>query len=180
MMSRSTASHPFGPSCRNALALCIGACLAGCQDRSATAPPPVASEVPTPDRLTKNERLPESETAFGVPLPPGMRLTRHFDDAAYFSGDVPLDSLVEHLQKYVRCRDVQARGQGVVFTRATVIGDESQRSLRIEVRPSAHGTQLHLQDITPPPALTGANEAEIWRKAGRNPDGTPLDQNRLY
>jgi hypothetical protein len=160
--------------------LCIGACLAGCHERSAPSLAPAASEPPTPDRLAQNERLPEAETAFGVPLPAGMRLTRHFDDAAYFAGDVPLDTLVEHLQKYVRARDVQTRGQGVVFARATVIGDETQRLLRIELRPTARGTRLHMQDVTPPPALTGANEAEIWRKAGRNPDGTPIDQNRLY
>jgi hypothetical protein len=180
MMPRSTSARALGSTARSALALCIGACLAGCQDRTAAAPAPAASEAPTPDRLAKGERLSESETAFGVPLPAGMRLTRHFDDAAYFLGDVPLDTLVEHLQKYVRSSDVQTRGQGVVFARASVIGDETRRSLRIEVRPTPRGTQLHLQDVTPPPALTGANEAEIWRKAGRNPDGTPIDQNRLY
>jgi hypothetical protein len=163
------------------LCLGLGASVAGCRDARVTEPPPSEkSAPPAPDRLAENEHLPEAETAFGLPLPAGMRLVRYFDDAAYFSGEVPLDDVVEQIRKHVHTRDVQAMGQAVVFARAQIANDDTKRLLRIEVRPTSRGTRLHVQDITPPPALTGANDAEIWRKAGRNPDGTPLNQNELY
>jgi hypothetical protein len=163
-----------------ALCLSLGATLAGCRDASVAAPPPAESAPTTPDRLAEDEHLPEAETAFGLPLPAGMRLVRYFDDAAYFSGEVPLDDVIEQVRKHVRAQEVQVMGQGVVFGRAQIANDDTKRLLRIEIRPSTRGTRLHVQDITPPPALTGANDAEIWRKVGRNPDGTPLNQNELY
>jgi hypothetical protein len=159
---------------------CLGACLGGCRDERAAEPPALANTPATPDRLSENERLPDAEIAFGLPLPSGLHLVRHFNDAAYFSGDLAIDVVIEHLRKYVRARDVEAQGQGIIFPRAQLIGDDAKRLLRIELRPLGRGTQLHIQDITPPPALTGANDADIWRKAGRNPDGTPIDQNRAY
>jgi hypothetical protein len=163
-----------------ALCLSLGASLAGCRDAKVTEPPPSESAPPAPDRLVANERLPEAETAFGLPLPVGMRLVRYFDDAAYFTGDLSPNDVVDQIRKHVRTRDVQAIGQAVVFARAQIVDDDTKRLLRIEIRPNSRGTHLHVQDITPPPALTGANDAEIWRKAGRNPDGTPLNQNELY
>lgn len=167
-----------------ALGVCLGAGisagLAGCRDDSPPAAPP-ASAPATPDRLGKGERLPEAETAFGVPLPAGMRAVRVFDDSAYFSGDLELDAVLAHVQQHVRAGSAEMVKQGVVFPRATALGGDGSRLLRIELRKAAGGTQLHIQDITPPPALTeGLSEPDIWRRAGRKPDGTPLDPNQLY
>jgi hypothetical protein len=162
------------------LGACLGVCLGACHRRSVEEAAPSVSAPATPDRLGVEEHLPEAETAFGLALPAGMRLRRHFNDAAYFSGELGLEQVLDHVRERVRARDVEAIGQGVVFPRAYVVGDTSQRLLRIELTPIPGGTQLHIQDITPPPALTGTNDAEIWRQAGRNPDGTPIDQNSAY
>jgi hypothetical protein len=162
-----------------ALGACLGVCLGGCRAKSAPEPPP-PEETSTPDRLTGDERLPEAETAFGLALPPGMHLVRHFNDAAYFAGDLPLESVLEHVKEHVLARDVELLSAGVLFPRASLVGDDTQRLLRIELGKTPGGTQLHIQDITPPPALTGLSESEIWRKAGRNPNGTPIDQNQAY
>jgi hypothetical protein len=162
-----------------ALGACLGVCLGGCRAKSASEPP-APEEAITPDRLTGNERLPEAETAFGLTIPPGMRLVRHFNDAAYFSGDLPLEGVLEHVRQRVLAREVELLSAGVLFPRASIVGGDAQRLLRIELATTPGGTQLHIQDITPPPALTGASEAEIWRKAGRHPDGTPIDQNQAY
>jgi hypothetical protein len=162
-----------------ALGACVGVCLGGCRAKSAPEPTP-PEETRTPDRLTRNERLPQAEIAFGLALPPGMHAVRLFKNAAYFSSDQPLESVFEHVKERVLARDVELLRAGVLFPRAFIVGDDTQRLVRIELGKTPGGTELHIQDITPPPALTGLSEAEIWRKAGRNPDGTPIDQNQVY
>jgi hypothetical protein len=162
-----------------AFGACVGVCLAGCRAKSAPEPPP-PEETRTPDRLTGKERLPEAEIAFGLALPPGMHLVRHFNDAAYFSGDLPLENVFEHVKGRVLAREVELLSDGMLFPRAFIVGDDTQRLVRIELDKTPSGTLLHIRDITPPPALTGLSESEIWRKAGRHPDGTPVDQNQAY
>jgi hypothetical protein len=167
-----------------ALAVCLGAslagCLCGCRNERTSEPAPAASAPASPDRLGPGESLPEAETAFGMALPASMRLVRHFDDAAYFSGDIELEALLEHVKQQVHAGAVEMLSQGVLFPRAYVLADDSKRLLRIELSKTRHGTQLHVKDITPPPALSGLSEAEIWRRAGRNLDGTMVDPNQVY
>jgi hypothetical protein len=163
---------------------CLGAvitgALVGCHDKGAPEAPPPASAPTTPDRLANGERLPEAEIAFGLPLPAGMRVVRHFNDSAYFSGDLELEAVLEHVRRHVRAGPAQMLSQAIVLPRATAIGGDGSRLLRIELSKTPRGTQLHIKDVTPPPALSGLSEAEIWSKAGRKPDGTPLDPNQLY
>ncbi|HTV21451.1 MAG TPA: hypothetical protein VMG12_22340 [Polyangiaceae bacterium] len=169
---------------RVALGACVGAALsaglAGCHQRSESEAPAPASAPTTPDRLAEDEKLPEAETAFGLALPAGLRLVRHFNDAAYFSGDLPFEAVLEHVRSRVKTDGVQLLNQGALFARATVAGNDSGQLLRIEISKTPRGTQLHIKDITPPPAITGVSEADIWRQAGRKPDGTPLDPNNEY
>jgi hypothetical protein len=161
-------------------ALCLGLCLSACRSKSKAELPLPEEPSPTPDRLTREERLPEAETAFGLPMPPGMRLTRHFSEAAYFAGELPMNDVLEHLRQHVEAREVQMMSRRVVFARAYIKGDDSRRLLRIELSETPRGSQVHLKDITPPPATKGASEADLWSRAGRKPDGTPIDPNKLY
>lgn len=163
-----------------ALGVCLGACLGGCQEKRASEPAAPVSVPASPDRLGPGERLPEAETAFGLALPSGMRLVRHFDDAAYFAGDVELDALIAHVEQRVQAGPAQVSSQGVSFPRARVLGGDSRRLLRLELTRTPRGTQLHVKDITPPPALTGLSEEELWRMAGRNLDGTMVDEDQIY
>lgn len=145
---------------------------------------PVASveEAPaasTPDRLTSDEHLPEAETAFGLPIPKGMRLTRHFSDAAYLSGSLDLSSTLDHVRKYVEARDVELTNQHAVFARARIKGN-AERVFRIEVSATPRGSQVHIKDITPPALARGLSDAEMWQRAGRKPDGSLLDPNQVY
>ena len=103
-----------------ALGACLGV-LAGCHERSEPESSPPASAA-TPDRLAADERLPEAETAFGLPLPTGMRLVRYYNDAAYFSGELALDAVLEHVRARVRTGGVQMLNDGVLFPRAVVAG----------------------------------------------------------
>ena len=155
--------------------------LAACHSK---APPPAPSAAPeaaaAPDRLTNEERLPDSETAFGLSLPPGMRLTRHFNDSAYFLGRPDVSSVVQELQPQLTARSVELAGSRAVFARTQIRTDAGQRWVRIEVSAEGGGTQVYVQDITPPPAPHGLSERQIWSLVGRNADGTPIDQNQQY
>jgi hypothetical protein len=164
-----------------AIGVSLVACLgAACQREPAPEPAPPPSEAPAPDRLSSAEALPDAEVAFGLPLPTGMRLVRQFNDSAYFVGEVELAALLEHVQKHVVSRTAQMRGRGAVFARTELAADEQKRQFRIELNPAPRGTELHITDITPAPAEVGLSEVDSWRRAGRNPDGTPIDQNQVY
>jgi hypothetical protein len=169
------------------LAVCCaraGLCLAsvgfaGCGDKPVQKPAAAQVEPATPDRLQPGEQIAEAPIAFGMPLPEGMRVTRHFLDAAYFSGRVPFDQALEHVRKHVLARDVELRTLGAVIPQAYIQGDERRRLFRIEVSRTGEGSQVYLQDITPPAVTQGLSETERWRRAGRNPDGTMVDRLQL-
>jgi hypothetical protein len=153
-----------------------------CACHSKPSPPP-AEEEEAPaaaDRLQGKERLPESETAFGLVLPPGMSLKRHFNDSAYFLGRPDVSSVVLALQPQLTARTVEMAGGHAIFSRTQIKQDTSQRWLRIEVSAEAGGTQLYVKDVTPPPSPRGLSEKEIWSRVGRGPDGKPLNENQQY
>jgi hypothetical protein len=161
------------------VALGMVAVCAGCGDKpTATPTPPTASEAP--DRLQADEKLPEAETAFGLPLPPGMSLTRHFSDSAYFAGELSMEKALEHVQHNIETRQLEMMGPRMVISRAYIKGDEDRRLVRIEISQLAQGSQIYIEDITPPPSMGRLSEAELWRRAGRKPDGTLLDPNNVY
>jgi len=146
--------------------------------------PPASSDVPekpaAPDRLRDDERLPEAETAFGLSLPPGMRLTRQFKDSAYFLGKPELSSVLLALQPQLTARSVEMSSGRALFARTQLERDAAGRWLRIEVSAEGRGTQVYVQDVTPPPPVRGLSEQEIWSRVGRNPDGTPINENQQY
>ena len=158
-----------------ALTLCLG-----CNTERPASPVQTAPVQNSPDRLEEGEHLPAAETAFGLPMPSGMQLSRHFDDTAYFSGPLPVSDLVAHIQERVSSRDVEMMNQRTVFARAYIDGDESKRLVRIEVAKTPVGSEIYIRDITPPSSPRGLSEAERWSRAGRKPDGTPLNPNQLY
>ena len=109
--------------------------LGACHRRS-EAPLPV-EQAPAPDRLSGEERLPEAETAFGLPLPRGLRLTHAFNDSAYFAGKVPPAAVLEHLRSQLVSGNLELMGTRSVYSRARIKGDAEQRLFRIEVSPSS-------------------------------------------
>lgn len=155
------------------------ALLSACET-SRRPPPTEAPPEVTPDRLPPQERLSETATAFGLSLPKGMRLTRQFNDSAYFMGRVELTRVVEHLKPHLEAQRMEVKPGYTAFENARLKGDTSEKRLRVGVSAEGAGTQVFVQNVTPPPSPRGVSEAEMWRRAGRNPDGTPLDQNQLY
>jgi hypothetical protein len=164
----------------------LGCVSLSCRSRPSPAPVVLDDEGgATPDRLKEGEELPESETAFGLPIPQGMRLSRHFLESAYLTGSLSLEQLADHVQSHVEARNVEVTKNRVLFARvlfarARIKGDRRGRLFRLEISRTASGAQLFMLEITPPAMTRGLTEAERWREAGRNPDGTLLDENRVY
>jgi hypothetical protein len=156
------------------------ALLCACQSKAPPTATEAAAEVTaTPDRLPAEKRPPEA-MAFGLSLPRGMRLTRQFNGSAYFLGELDLATVVEHLKPHLDAKRVENHPGHTVFEQAKIKGDVSERRLRVDVSAEGVGTQVYVRDVTPPPAPRGVSETEMWRRAGRNPDGTPLDQNQVF
>jgi hypothetical protein len=134
----------------------------------------------SPDRLNADERLPEAETAFGLPIPKGMRLTRYFDDSAYFSGELDMRDALEQIRGQLLTSNVELMSRRAVFSRAYIKGDAARRLFRIEISATPQGSQVYVKNITPPAATAGLSESEAWKRAGRKPDGSLLDANQVY
>jgi len=161
-----------------ALAMLV-ALAAACHRRPET-PRPVEQAAPAPDRLSGEERLPEAETAFGLRLPPGLRLTQSFKDSAYFAGRIPPATVIEQLSSQLVSSNLELMGTRSVFAQTQIKGDAENRRFRIEVSPISGGSRLYVKNITPPPVPKGLSPEEMWKLAGRNPDGKPIDENQLY
>ena len=161
-----------------ALGVWVG--LAAACHRRSEAPVPVEQAAPAPDRLSGEERLPEAETAFGLRLPRGLRLTQSFNDSAYFAGKVPPAAVLEQLRSQLVSSNLELMGKRSVFAQTQIKGDAEQRRFRIEVSPISGGSRLYVKNITPPPIPKGLSPEEMWKLAGRNPDGKPIDENQLY
>ena len=169
------------PRLLSALGVALGLLVsAGCDTKPTLAPAPPPAAEAAPDRLQAGETLPAAETAFGLPLPPGMKLTRHFNDAAYFTGELPMDKALEHVQANIEARALEMMGRRTVISRAFIKGDKERRLVRIEISKLPRGSQIYIKDITPPPAIGRLSEAELWQRAGRKPDGSLLDANKVY
>jgi len=169
---------------RNRTALGLGLALAlsaGCREKPAPLPEAEAPpSSPAPDRLAEGERLPEAETAFGLPLPAGMHLVRQYDGSAYFQGVTNLEETLAYLRQHLAPATVQLTEHGAEFPRVRILGGNSEHLYRVDVTRGRNGSQVLIEDITPPPALIGLSEEEMWRRAGRNPDGTQIDPNSVY
>ncbi len=161
------------------LALC-GAAL-GC--RSSEPPLELVRPAPTPtppaDQAGRPE-LPDAETAFGLPVPEGLRVARHFADSAYLSGRLSMNEALAEIRKHVISGGVELTAKRALFSRAYIRQDEQKRLFRIEISKTHSGSQVRINDITPPPTTHGLSESERWRRAGRNPDGTLIDPNNVF
>ena len=170
----------FAPGARRPSLWLLAAFAGACHSKAPPAPEQAAEAPAAPDRLQARESLPDSETAFGLVLPPGMSLTRHFNDSAYFIGKPDVSSVVLALQPQLTARSVEMARDHATFARTQIKQDTSQRWVRIEVSSERGGTQVYVKDVTPPPPPRGLSEKEIWSRVGRGPDGKPLNENQQY
>ena len=132
---------------------------------------PSASPV---DRLAPDELAETPQLVFGFPVPQGMRVDRTFPDEVKLVGHVAMHRLVAYTKKHVKTSTIRLRGKMLVFEQAH-IGQDPSNVFRVEVSDAGPMTTLSIRNVTRPKAPPNLSEAERWKRAGRNPDGTPLD-----
>lgn len=170
----------------------LGSAPSGCRkhDRAragselqAPASAAAASATPPPiDRLAPGELAPGTQVIFGLVLPRGMKVSAQFPRVAHATGAVSAEDVANYVRDRVDVRRVELGAVGTVFPTVHIRGGAPDRVYRIEVNGAGTSTEMVLRDVTPvPPARVDDSVpvAERWRRAGYNPDGTPLDPNSL-
>ncbi|MCB9588684.1 MAG: hypothetical protein H6718_24960 [Polyangiaceae bacterium] len=156
---------------------------AACNGTPEEVAPAAASAAPSAhpvDHLAKGELAQGEEKLFGLPIPQKMRVERRFLDAAHAAGPVTPEDLSNYVRQRVSVAQVEIGAARTVFPRVLIHGGDPKKIYRIEVSPrSGGGSELEVRDITPAPIPSGLSDAERWRRAGRNPDGTPIDPKKL-
>ncbi len=166
---------------RSAVLFVLGLCACNASPEQTVAPANAsASAGPPVDHLAKGELAQGTDKLFGLPIPRKMRVERRFIDAAHASGPVSPEDLSNYVRQRVSVAQVEIGAARTVFPRVLIHGGDPKRTYRIEVSPRAGGgAELEVRDITPKPVPSGMSDAELWRRAGRNPDGTPIDPKAL-
>jgi hypothetical protein len=156
--------------------------VAGSERARPSTPASASAAAPPVDRLAPGELAPGTESIYGLVLPRGMKVSAQFPRIAHATGSLPAEDVANYVRDRVDVRRVELGAVGTVFPAVHIHGGEPDKVYRIEVHGAGNGTEMVLRDVTPLPP-TKVDEsipiAERWRRAGYNPDGTPLDPNRL-
>jgi hypothetical protein len=159
---------------------------AGCKRAPEVAPAPSASApAPPVDRLAKGELPPGTQVVFGMVIPEGMELRGVFPGVAHALGKATLEDVSNYVRARVDTKRIELGAVGTVFPAVHITAGDATRLYRIAVIPrEEETTELVIEDVTPPPPPPppppgGMTDAERWRRAGYNPNGTPIDPRKL-
>ena len=157
--------------------LAIGLLLLGCGHRQASTSPNAVDagvRVLPVDRLLPGELAQSKLLVFGFPIPQGMTVARRFADSVHMVGAVPPDALTAYVKAHAATGPAELIGNRKVFRKVKIRGGDPSRLYDIEIDMSGANQRLIVSDVTPPPLEPGLTVEERWRRAGYNPDGTPL------
>lgn len=165
---------------RGISAALLAAALVGCKKPP---PPPVVDAGPPPDHLAKDE-IPEGhEKAFALPLPMSSRVQYRMSDVVAIDSTLSTEELSNYVRTHVQTTKITAGANGTTFDEA-VVATEPRRLLHIEVRRGERArharSSMLVRDVTPIPAPPKISDEDSWRKAGRTPDGKPLDPKQMF
>jgi hypothetical protein len=133
------------------------------------------------DHLAPGELVDGPLRAFELKLPAGMMIREAFTSVVYAWGPVDPMKLANYLRAQLTGGSISVGAAATVFDKVRVPAN-SERLLRVRVETTGqdHSAQLEVRDITPPPDVPAANEAERWRRAGMTPDGRLIDPAHLH
>jgi hypothetical protein len=147
------------------------------------APTDPSREPPPLDRLAPGEIAQGTDSIYGLVLPRGMTPVAHFGKKAHAIGPLAPEAVANYVRDRVTASRVELGAVGTIFPAVRVKGGDPERVLRVEVLPVRDRTKLILEDITRSKARLekepNLTDAERWRRAGYNPDGTPLEPLKL-
>lgn len=154
---------------------------AGC--KKPAPPPPVVDAGPPRDHLAPGEVPEGREKAFALVLPYRSNIQFKTADAIVIESPLRPEELSNFVRARVQTNEITAGAGQTTFGHA-VVPAEPKRILQIEIRPAQPSHDMRsamtVRDVTPPSSPAPATEEEAWRKAGRGPDGKPLDQNHMF
>lgn len=172
-----------------AVAVAVTGGATGCKKSGTTSavaernsPSNAASSTPPPvDRLAPGELPPGTETAFGLVLPRGLKLLAVFAGTAHAAGPLSIEDVSNYVRSRVDVRRVELGAAGTIFPAVHITGGDSQKLYRIEVSSAGGDTHVTIRDVTPkaPVPVEKLTDEEQWRRAGFNPDHTPIDPKKL-
>jgi hypothetical protein len=112
-----------------------------------------------------------------------MKVIARFPGVAHAVGALTPEDVANYVRDRVVVSRVELGAVETVFPGVRVKGGDPQKVLRIEVIPLGDRTKIVITDTSPPavapPADDHLTDAERWRRAGYNPDGTLIDPNKL-
>lgn len=180
----SAAALAVAVACAPAIAACHKAPPEG--DGSTTGPggPPAmgtatVATAPPLDHLAPEELVEGSEQAFGLALPRGVHIESSDKGDVRAVGLVTLHAFVKYLRQHVQESDLD---EGDTYADLHKVKLHGKPGLLYEVHlaPAGfRGTSFLMQDVTPYPAPSYANDTERWKAVGLSPTGKVLDPTHL-
>ncbi len=100
-------------------------------------------------------------------------------DRVVLQGEVDANAVVTYVRDRVAVSHVELGAGRTIFPQARIRQGLPERLYQIEVVPIRRQTQIVIEDVTPAPAPSGLSQEELWRRAGRGPDGKPIRDDLL-
>ena len=126
------------------------------------------------DRLLPGELGQSKLLVFGFPIPQGMNVERRYADSVHLVGTVSPTALTAYVRAHAATGPAELIGSRKVFSKVRIRGGDPSRLCNIEIDDSGAARRLIVSDVTPPPMEPGLSVEERWKRAGYNPDGTPI------
>ncbi|MBX3234040.1 MAG: hypothetical protein KIT84_32980 [Labilithrix sp.] len=145
-------------------------------------PPPEVDAGKPKDHLREGEFPEGHENAFGLVLPRDSSIVYRITDMVEVRSRLLPEELSNYVRAHVQDAKIVAGAQKTTFEDA-VPPKEPNRRLHIEVTVSykdAARSSMRVRDVTPPPPAPSMTPDEAYRKAGRGPDGKPLDPKNMF
>lgn len=166
------------PRVTGTIALLLGA--VSCKDPP---PPPPDAGAKAADHLATNEIAEGRDKAFALVLPLASRIVFKFPDSVEVESELRPEDLSNYIRLHVKTDKIAVGADRTTFDQAIVPSDP-KRVLHIDVRPGkvTHNVRssMLIRDITPLPPQPKISDEEAWKRAGRGPDGKPLDPNHMF
>ena len=160
---------------RGRLVVVAVALLVGCKRT-----PPAPIDAGPPDRIGPQEFLEGKDSAFGLMLPLGARITYKYGETVIATTPLSPEQLSNYVSTRIRGGSIARGTAGSIFDNAIVV-KHPEKFLRIEVVPSRGDalSELRVRDVSPPPLDPKMSEVDRWKRVGLTPDGKQIDRKNL-
>jgi hypothetical protein len=131
------------------------------------------------DHAASDELVEGPDITYGVHVPFGFHITSHVDKEFTAIGTATKAKVIKYLSARVS-GGTAAERDGVTTFKNVRSPSDPDRPLELEVRDGpTFGTLITFRDATPPPAALPGTQEEIFKRAGLDRNGRPLDKSKM-